>query len=228
MSNEKQLSEKESLQLITDMIQKVKNSYHDKGIGPLLWGTVVAIASFVSYLQLEYDFKLPFDIWWIVMGAIIPQIILINRDTKTQKIKRHEDEALNAVWLVYALTIFGLSFFQSFVPQAAEQIMKLNGWQLVRHELNNSKPDETILPFTPSFYSIYILIYAFPTLVTGIVKKFWPMIIGAIITYILFMVSCFTETKYDFLLGAIAAISCWLIPGIVLRLKYLKQKMANV
>ena len=112
MPEEKQLSEKESLQLITDMIQKVKNSYHDKGVGPLLWGTVVAIASFVSYLQMEYDFRLPFDIWWIVMGAIIPQVILINQDAKTQKIKRHEDAALNAVWLVYAITIFGLSFFQ--------------------------------------------------------------------------------------------------------------------
>jgi uncharacterized membrane protein len=228
MPNEKQLSEKESLQLITDMIQKVKNSYHDKGVGPLLWGTVVAIASFVSYLQLQYNFSLPFDIWWIVMGAIIPQIILINQDAKTQKIKRHEDAALNAVWLVYAITIFGLSFFQSVVPSAAEQIMQLNGWQIIKHEINNSKPDEVIKPFTPSFYSMYILIYGFPTLVTGIVKKFWPMIIGAIIAYLLFMVSCFTETKYDFLLGAIAALGCWFIPGIILQVKYQKQKRANV
>jgi uncharacterized membrane protein len=228
MPNEKQLSEKESLQLITDMIQKVKNSYHDKGVGPLLWGTVVAIASFVSYLQLQYNFSLPFDIWWIVMGAIIPQIILINQDAKTQKIKRHEDAALNAVWLVYAITIFGLSFFQSVVPSAAEQIMQLNGWQIIKHEINNSKPDEVIKPFTPSFYSMYILIYGFPTLVTGIVKKFWPMIIGAIIAYLLFMASCFTETKFDFLLGAIAALGCWFIPGIILQVKYQKQKRANV
>jgi len=225
---EKQLTEQESLQLITDMIQKVKNSYHDKGIGPILWGTVVAIASFVSYLQIKYNFVLPFDIWWIVMGAIIPQIILIHQDKKTQKLKRHEDEALNAVWLVYAITIFGLSFFQSVAPKAVADIMQLNGWQLIRHEINNSKPDEKILPFTPSFYSIYILIYAFPTLVTGLVMKFWPMILGAVVTYILFIASCFTETKYDFLLGAIAALTCWFIPGIILRSKYLKQKRANV
>jgi len=228
MSNEKHLSEKESLQLITDMIQKVKNSYHDKGVGPLLWGTVVAIASFVSYLQLEYGFTLPFDIWWIVMCAIIPQIILINQDAKTQKIKRHEDAALNAVWLVYAITIFGLSFFQGTVPSAAEHIMQLNGSQLVNHSINNSKPDQVIQPFTPSFYSMYILIYGFPTLVTGMVKKFWPMTIGAIVAYLLFMISCFTETKYDFLLGGIAALACWFIPGIILRVRYLKQKRGNV
>lgn len=228
MPEEKQLSEKESLQLITDMIQKVKNSYHDKGVGPLLWGTVVAIASFVSFLQMEYHFSLPFDIWWIVMGAIIPQIILINKDSKTQKLKRHEDAALNAVWLVYAITIFGLSFFQAFVPSAAEHIMQLNGSELINHSINNTKPDQVIQPFTPSFYSMYILIYGFPTLVTGMVKKFWPMIIGAVIAYLLFMVSCFTESKIDFLLGGFAAIFCWFIPGIILRLKYLKQKRANV
>lgn len=228
MAEEKQLSEKESLQLITDMIQKVKNSYHDKGVGPLLWGTVVAIASFVSFLQMQYNFLLPFDIWWIVMGAIIPQIILINQDAKTQKIKRHEDAALNAVWLVYAITIFGLSFFQAFVPSAAEHIMQLNGSQLINHSIYNTKPDQVIQPFTPSFYSMYILIYGFPTLVTGLVKKFWPMTIGAIISYLLFMVSCFTETKYDFLLGGIAALACWFVPGIILRLRYLKQKRANV
>jgi uncharacterized membrane protein len=113
MPNEKQLSEKESLQLITDMIRKVKNSYHDKGVGPMLWGTIVAIASFVSYLQLNYGFELPLDIWWIVLGSIIPQIILVNQDRKTQKIKTHEDEALNAVWMVDAITIFGFEVFSS-------------------------------------------------------------------------------------------------------------------
>jgi uncharacterized membrane protein (GlpM family) len=54
------------------------------------------------------------------------------------------------------------------------------------------------------------------------------MTIGAIIAYLLFMASCFTETKYDFLLGAIAALACWLIPGIILQVKYQKQKRANV
>ena len=54
------------------------------------------------------------------------------------------------------------------------------------------------------------------------------MTIGAIIAYLLFMASCFTETKYDFLMGAIAALVCWFFPGIILRAKYLKQKRANV
>lgn len=228
MQEDKILSEQESLQLITDMIQKVKNSYHENGIGSLLWGTVVTIASLVSYLQIEFNFKLVFDIWWIVLISIIPQIVLINKDIKAQKVKRHEDSALYAVWLVYTLTIFGFGFFQNVVPDITAQSMQIDGWQLINHQINNSKPDQIIKPFFPSFYSLYILIYASPTLVTGIIKKFRPMIFGAVFSYVLFMISCYTETKYDFLLGAIASLFCWFIPGIILRIKYLQQIRANV
>jgi hypothetical protein len=73
-----------------------------------------------------------------------------------------------------------------------------------------------------------MLLYAFPTLVTGLVKKFKPMLAGAIITYGLFVVSCFTAAKYDMLLGGVAAIACWFIPGIILRKKYLAQKQMHV
>jgi uncharacterized membrane protein (GlpM family) len=54
------------------------------------------------------------------------------------------------------------------------------------------------------------------------------MIMGAIITYILFIVSCFTRSGIDMLLGTFAALACWFIPGIILRRKYLAQKSANV
>jgi uncharacterized membrane protein len=65
-------------------------------------------------------------------------------------------------------------------------------------------------------------------LVTGIVKKFKPMLYGAVITYGLFIGSYFTITEYDFLLGGVAALICWFIPGVILRRKYLAQQKANV
>ncbi len=82
----KKMTEQESLNLITNMIQKAKGSYHDTGIGPLLWGTVVSIASFVSYFERIYHFRLPFDIWLIVLAAIIPQIVISIRE-KNQSVK---------------------------------------------------------------------------------------------------------------------------------------------
>lgn len=85
MSKESTFSEQESLQLIAEMIKKAKGSYHDTGIGSLLWGAVVAIASGVNFLQREYDFKLGFDIWWLVLAAIIPQIYISIREKKNTK-----------------------------------------------------------------------------------------------------------------------------------------------
>jgi len=51
---------------------------------------------------------------------------------------------------------------------------------------------------------------------------------GAIITYGLFLLSLFTESRFDMLLGSIAALVCWFIPGIILRRKYLAQTRSNV
>ena len=227
MLEEKKLTEQESLELISAMIQKVKNSYHDTGVGSLLWGTVVFIASFVSFLRYRYNFTIGFDIWLIVLLAIVPQVYLSIKENKSSKAKRYDD-AIDTVWLVYGLTIFGLSFYQSTVGDTTNRIIQEEGWAMMKHYLSANKADEQIKPFTLSVYSLYILIYAFPTLVTGLVKKFVPMTIGAIITYVLFIFSCFTESQYDMLFGATAAIVCWFIPGIILRKKYLAQKKANV
>jgi hypothetical protein len=58
MEEEKQLTEQESLALITNMIQRAKSSYHESGLSILLWGSVVFIASIVTYLQWEYVFSI--------------------------------------------------------------------------------------------------------------------------------------------------------------------------
>ncbi len=228
MTDQKKMTEQESLDLITNMIQKAKGSYHETGIGSLLWGTVVTIASVVTYFERTYDFYIGFDIWLLVLGAIIPQIIISIQEKKSNKVKKYEDDALNAIWLVFGITIFGLNAYQMIVPDVTDKFIQLEGWQLTKHYLDNAKPDEPIRTFTPSIYSLFILIYALPTLVTGMVKKFKPMLYGALITYGLFIWSCFTISEYDFLLGGAAALICWFIPGVILRRKYLAQQKANV
>ncbi|MDD2793340.1 MAG: hypothetical protein PHD73_09175 [Sediminibacterium sp.] len=226
MSEEKKLTEKESLQLIADMIKKAKGSYHDTGVGSLLWGSVVSIASFMTYLQSVYKFSLGFDIWLIVVAAIIPQIWISIREKKQTRAKQYDDDTINAVWLVFGISIFSLSFYQAVIPDATTRLMHDQGFELIKRYTDGTKPDEVLRPFAPSFYSIYLLLYAFPTLVTGLVKKFRPMMLGALLTYILFVISCFTAADQDMLLGGIAAIVCWFIPGIILRRKYLAGRAA--
>lgn len=225
---ENQLSEQESLRLITDMIQKAKKSYHETGISSLLWGSAVFIASFTSFAQQEFEFRLPFDIWLIVLFAIIPQVVITIRESKFRKFKSHTDIAVDAIYIVYAATLFGLIAYQNIVPGVTQKLINAEGWEMAKHTLNGTKADEVLIPFAPSLTSIFILVYAVPTMATGIIKQFKPMVIGAIITYGLFIVSCFTVVKYDMLLSAITALVCWFIPGIILRKRYLMQKSVNV
>lgn len=228
MSNEKQLTEQESLELITNMIQKVKTSYHERGTSSILWGSVIFITSLGTYLQMQFSYRLPFDIWLLALIAIVPQIYISIKESKEVKVKRYQDIATNLVWTAYGISIGCLMIYQNFVPGVTSNLLKDENIQLVFHYTNNSKADEVAIPFLPSFYSLFLMIYAFPTFVVGMLYKFKPMILGAIITYLLFVLSCFTPNKYDMLFGAIAALVCWFIPGLILRSKYLAQKKKNV
>ena len=154
--------------------------------------------------------------------------IISTKEKRQQAVRKYEDDALDAVWLTYGISIFGLIAYQNIIPDASIRLSAGEGWQMMKHYIDNSKPDEPLRPFAPSIYSIFMLLYAFPTLVTGLVKKFKPMLAGASITYLLFVVSCFTAAKYDMLLGGVAAIFCWFIPGVILRRKYMAQKRQHV
>jgi hypothetical protein len=52
--SEDRLTEQQSLELITRMINKAKSDYRGTGIGALMWGTIItvcALVSFVNYYQ---------------------------------------------------------------------------------------------------------------------------------------------------------------------------------
>lgn len=222
------MSEQESLKLISEMIQKAKTSYHETGVSALLWGSSVFIAGVVTFLQIQYSFKLPFDIWLLVLLALIPQVIISSGEAKRQQFRSHDQIAVDYIWIIYGATIFGLVIYQNFVPSATQHLIKAEGWTMLKHSADTTLADEPLTPFAPSFTSVFLLIYALPTLFTGLLTKFRPMIIGALFTYIFFGVSLFTAVKYDMLLASAAALVCWFIPGIILRKRYLKSKATNV
>lgn len=227
MNEEEKLSEQESLALITSMIQKAKSSYYERGTGSLLWGSAVSIASFVTFLQWHYQFYIGFDIWLILLAAFIPQAFISAKEKKEKQFRSHSDVAVDAVWLVFAVTIFGLTAYQLITPAVSVTLSAREGWVMMKHFTDGVKPDEPLTPFPPSFYSIFILIYAMPTLITGIIKKFRPMIIGAFIGYACFIISCFAPSEIDMLLGTLTALTCWFIPGVILRKRYNLQKNAK-
>jgi len=220
---EKNLSEKESLELITKMIQKAKGSFHESGTSAILWGSVVALAGLINFAEEYWKFSIGFDIWWIVLAALIPQIFITIRERRNRKVVAHEASFMNAIWLVYGISIFALLFYFNVVPGVTDRLLSEQGNELVLRNVNNGRA-EHFRPFVLSHFSLLLILYAIPTLATGIALKFKPMLIGGILCYLLFIASCFTASVWDMLFNGLAGILNWLIPGLILRDRYIKGR----
>ncbi len=216
---EKQLSEKESLFIIQQMINRAKDVFVDTGIGPILWGAVITICSLVQFLQIHFDFKLPFDIWLLALFAIIPQIFISIKERRERKAKGWDQDIMGYVWICFGVGIFVVNFINNV---AAHQLNPL----LSEYSSLTGKTD--VINFW-TFGTCYLLfVFGYPTIVTGASRKFKLMIFGGIFCWISAIISAFTVTKIDFLFMALSATLAWLIPGIILRRNYLLQKGQHV
>jgi hypothetical protein len=224
--DEKQLSEQESLQLITEMIAKAKSSYHENGTSAILWGSVIAICGFVRFAELYWHFHIGFDIWFLTLAAFIPQIFITIRGRKNRKVISHTEAAMNAIWMVFTISMFALVFYLNVVPNITDHYLIGTGTKILvttaEGKTYNFHYD------VPSGASLLILMYAIPTFATGLAYKFKPMIYASVLCYLFFIVSCFTPIAYDMLLNGSAGIFNWLIPGLVLRRKFKKGKAVDV
>lgn len=224
---EEKLTEQESLRLITEMIQKAKHSFHENGTSAILWGSAVGIAGLINFAELYWHFYIGFDIWLLVFAAIIPQIFISIKENKNRKVVTHTEAAMNTIWIVFGISIFALTFYFNIVPGVTDKFFTSEGISLIQ-----KNADGTTQPFHSfplSHGSLLLLLYAIPTLATGIAHKFKPMFWAAIVCYGFFILSCFTNTAYDMLLNGLAGICNWFIPGLILRRKFLRgEKCSNV
>ncbi len=216
---EKQLSEKESLFIIQQMINRAKDVFVDTGIGPILWGAVITICSLVQFMQIQFDFELPFDIWLLALFAIIPQLFISVKERRERKAKGWDHDIMGYVWICFGIGIFVVNFINN---AAAAQ---LNPLLIEYHELTGKTE---IINFWSFGTSYLLFVYGYPTIVTGAARQFKLMIFGGVFCWVCAIITAFTVVKIDFLLMALSATLAWLIPGIILRRNYLLQKEQHV
>jgi uncharacterized protein with PQ loop repeat len=219
MMEQDKMTEQESLRLISEMIHKAKNSYHDSGLGPILWGSVITLCSIVTWLQIHFDFELPFDIWILTLVAVVPQILIVRKEKKQRKARRYDESMMDYVWTCFGISIFLLIFINANV------IAKLNPVFEKYSQVTGSSPEFDYGSFITSFF---LLLYGIPTIITGGCQKLKPMLWGGIVCWVCCVISVFTKIETDMLLTALAAICAWLIPGIILRNRYKKLRTADV
>ena len=219
MEQEKKLSEKESLELIARMINTAQKSYHDTGIGAIMWGAVVAVCALVRLSEIHYGYRLPFDIYLLTLAAIIPQVFISVKEKRERKVKAYDDIYMDYIWLGFGISIFLLihitnSYLKVWEPVAAE-FQTLTGrsvkWQFY----------EYISP-------LFLILYGMPTFITGAACKFKPMLWGGLFCWACSVITVYTTIKIDLLLTALSAIFAWLIPGILMERVYQKAKKESL
>ncbi|MFT3748157.1 MAG: hypothetical protein QM768_07560 [Agriterribacter sp.] len=220
---QKELTEQESLKLITEMIGKTNSHYHESGASTILWGTVISFCALVSFAQSFCDFSIGFDIWILTIVAVFPQVWIGIKEGKSRVVKTYQESHIDIVWMVYVISIFAMLVYANVVSYTSAKLVAGDGLEIFSKNISSGEIKPYRI-FPPSFSSVMMILYAFPTLATGLITKYKPLIIGALICYTCFVISLFTSFTYDMLLSAIATICCWLIPGLLLRNKYLKQK----
>lgn len=210
------LSERQSLDLITQMINKAKDTCHDTGITAIMWGTVIAVCSLVRLSELQFGYRLPFDIFLLTFVAVIPQIYFSVREKKQRKVKTYDDGFMDALWIGFGISIFLMIYITSSMYRqwdpAAEGYQKLTGnvYPFRLYEFNSS---------------LFLLLYGLPTFVTGVSMKFKPMLWGGLFCWVCCLLTIYTSLKIDLILLALSAVFAWLVPGIIMEKEYRKAKM---
>ena len=184
MSEEKPMTEKESMELITSMINKAKNRFTESGTLYLLWGWLIftcCIIQFVGLHFLEYD-KV-YYVWFSTWILLIYQFFYIAKKRKIRKVRMYTSEIIMYIWIVFVVT-YGLLIFILFYNKALTCV-------------------------NPAILATY----GMPTFLIGVILKFMPLKVGGVCCWLLAVAAPFVNYDYQFLLMACAVVMAWVIPG---------------
>ncbi|MEJ7626323.1 MAG: hypothetical protein WKF35_05640 [Ferruginibacter sp.] len=190
MNNEQELTSEKSLEIIHQMISKAKVNITDNGIGWLLWGSLIFLASICTFF-LALNNHPDLFLAWNVFG-VISVILLIYQFTKTKKrsVRTYVDDVLHWVDLGFTISLFII-------------IISMN----VLHNVGSG-------------FGYLLMLYAFLMIIQGGALKFRPLIIGAVINWVgAIAIFINTDFKYDMLISAAAVFIGYIIPGLLLRSK---------
>lgn len=185
MENEEILSTRQSLDLITEMINRAKGNIMQNSVYFIIWGLVIAIANLGMFTLIQLDIKQYYLVWAITIPAWIFTIYHSYTGAKRSKTSTHLDRISGSLWLGFGVIIFTLVPFGN----------------LINYQLN----------------PVILLISALPTLVSGIIIRFKPLIIGGISFWILAITCFLVHGPWQFIIGAMAVTVGFFIPGMLLK-----------
>jgi hypothetical protein len=192
------LNEREGFAIIEQMINRAKNNFSESGTLFLVWGFVILTCSLVHFCGAYFwNYENAHIVWSLTWLGTIFQVFYLRRKNKFKKVKSWSDDILKYLWIIFFVCIVLLIFILI--------------WQKAYYSINPA----------------ILVMYGMPTFFTGLLLKFKPLIVGGVTCWLLALGCTFTPWYFQILYIGAAGITAWIIPGIYLRKKFLKENMIH-
>ena len=115
---ERKLNEKESLELIAQMIQNTKNRLETNCVMPFLfWGYTTIFVSLLVWFLVVTTRNYYWQYLWFLLPIIAGTGTYLSTRNQQPGIKTHLDKVINYIWLVFGITGFLISMLAMFFWQ---------------------------------------------------------------------------------------------------------------
>jgi hypothetical protein len=196
MNDEKELTEQESLRLITQMINQAKDFYYESGLNALMWGFTNLICFTLAYFDaVMKNFNLPFSPFFLMAITFVVQLYYDRKEALQRKAMAatYLDDVHKYIWMSFGFAVLIFTIVAGIANVGY-----------------NTLP-------------VLLLLFGMPTLISGCISKCSSMIIGAIICWVFSIIAFLHQGYYAYLLCAAGATAAWIIPGFILRSKFNEQ-----
>jgi MFS family permease len=188
---------KESLALISSMINTAKHKLADDGFLFIFWGWLVSICALGHFTAIKLHLPYGEFVWAIGMplGGIFSGIYGYRR-RKQQRVRTYIDTYLAYVWGAFIIALF-----------IALGFMPLHGIKTT--------------------YFFLMVLYGIATFISGGLIGFRPLIFGSLVAFGCAIASTFFGNVEQLLWIALSLIGSYVVPGHLLRAKYKSQVHAE-
>ena len=214
---EKQLSERESLHLIQQMISMAKKEQKDDGRGWIRWGWLLFLASVLTVLNMRFGWFDTF-FFWNLFGVFTILIFGFELFTKFV-LKKRTDRVKTYTGDLFSRLNAGFFICLVFI------IVAINLGSRVLARNNNADDD---LLFVNIGFALLINLYAFWILIYGTALNFRPSVIGAYVAWAFGIAALFSQDfQTVMILQALAVLAGYIIPGHLANREFQKIRRAN-
>ncbi len=192
---ETNLTEQESLKIITEMIERSKMNLRDNGFFYLLWGWLMLAALVLNFVLEVAGYERSWLPWPVLMAAgLIVTLIAGFRLGKRSRVRTYFDTAMIFLWNGFLVVLIIVLF--------------LAGRGVITWRVSTA---------------LIISLYGLGTFVSGGLLRFRPLIFGGIFAWVMALLVPFVPGAYAFVCTALSLIVAYLLPGYILQKRYKKE-----